>query len=297
MGKEIADGFLQVERIEREAATERGRIDIVVETNECIIGIENKIWAAVNNDFSDYQQTLENRANEREIRFIGILLSLKAIEPTKDSDFENVTYDNFFKILLRDIGLRAVDGHQKYVNYLFDFIHTIQNLTRNQMIDKEFLNFARENKDAIGSLLQRLADSRQGIKEKVSQLRESVSAKLESEKPKYQNVTMRSVFQAQDPGIIEAALLTTITLDWHGNETRITVDTVLNLKGWEIRIYLNCASDLKKKLSLLLQESGISLQRGADKEEIVSLPFDAKITEVEKTIHDVVDKIAGASIS
>ena len=58
----------------REFTTENGnRIDIVMQSDEIVIGIENKIMAEVYNDLTDYANTLEKLNNNA----VKILLSLR----------------------------------------------------------------------------------------------------------------------------------------------------------------------------------------------------------------------------
>ena len=52
--------------VSREVSSAQGRIDIVVETQGQIIGIENKIYHALVNDLEDYSTALENLASAQQ---------------------------------------------------------------------------------------------------------------------------------------------------------------------------------------------------------------------------------------
>ncbi len=292
-GVKVDDSMLQVEWIGREVGTKAGgRLDLLVETNAYIIGIENKIWATVNNDLSDYYLTLVKYGENKKRNPIGLLLSLKPIEPPEGSLFKNVIYQQFFDVLLREIGPYAVSGNRKYVEYLFDFVRTIQNLTRDRMIDHEFLNFAKKEKKNINLILRRITDLRRGIKDKVSQLHGVVSFEQE-------NVSSSWVYQAQDYQRIEAAFVTDIRLGANNTDPTIAVDTVLSPDGWEIRIFRR-RGNLTKGLPELLRELRIEthpLQDEILKDQLVydmRLSFESGIKEVAEVLRNVVKVIAGA---
>lgn len=77
-------------KVEREYTTIKGnRIDIVIQNNDFVIGIENKIDASVYNDLEDYSETL-NKLNRNSIK---VLLSLYDNSSKVDkSEFINITY-------------------------------------------------------------------------------------------------------------------------------------------------------------------------------------------------------------
>lgn len=51
--------------VEREVATDNGRIDILITSDDSAILIENKIYAGTNNPFDDYAAYLDRIANGR----------------------------------------------------------------------------------------------------------------------------------------------------------------------------------------------------------------------------------------
>ena len=110
-------------KIDREYTTLKGnRIDIVIQHNNFVIGIENKIYAAVNNDFEDYSETL-NKLNKNSIK---VLLSLHDnSDIINNTEFVNITYQEFFNQL--KIDLLNCQENNKWILFLNEFIKNIEN--------------------------------------------------------------------------------------------------------------------------------------------------------------------------
>ena len=61
-------------QINREVSTQKGgSLDIVIETDTQIIGIENKIQAPLDNDLADYSATLDEWAGSNQLDAIKII--------------------------------------------------------------------------------------------------------------------------------------------------------------------------------------------------------------------------------
>ena len=89
-GKESSDNNFQVNR---EVSTiNKGRIDIVIETDNQVIGIENKIFHHLNNDLKDYSDSIDSWAGDRDR--VKIILSLKKEE--ESNGFVSITYDEYY---------------------------------------------------------------------------------------------------------------------------------------------------------------------------------------------------------
>ena len=97
-------------------------IDIVIKNDDCVIGIENKIDADLDNDLYDYSKTLES-INSNAIK---IVLSINSFEEKlktnyNKSGFVNITYNDFFEVLEKEMRIYE-NKTNKWYYYLEDFI-------------------------------------------------------------------------------------------------------------------------------------------------------------------------------
>jgi len=86
--------------VRREVITSNNnRIDLVIEADNFVIGIENKIFAQVQNDLEDYWNYLNSIGEGRSI--YAILLTLRPIQPSKQlHNFYPVSYETLFSEVL-----------------------------------------------------------------------------------------------------------------------------------------------------------------------------------------------------
>jgi len=147
----------KTEYIDRECKTDKNnRIDIVIETETLIIGIENKIYSEVYNDLDDYEAYIKKRAMESDKDPVYILLSLKSNAGVTDiTGFCNVTYSVFIEHLKQNLGQYLLAADTKWIVFFNDFIKTLEGLQGEIKMDikKEVLDFFYDNWDGIIEML------------------------------------------------------------------------------------------------------------------------------------------------
>lgn len=138
--------------VNREVVTDEGkRIDIVIECEEIVIAIENKIWAPIYNDLNIYSKFIDKEFKGREE--IKLVLSVLPVFEGLKSDFRNITYQNLFDELKANIGEKLIHANPKYLTLLTDFMESISNLTKPDEMNKEMLNFFIEEEERISELM------------------------------------------------------------------------------------------------------------------------------------------------
>ena len=111
-------------QVSREVSTNNGgRIDIVIETDNQIIGIENKIFHHLNNNLDDYSKSIDDWAKPNNLDTLKIVLSIK--KETNNSGFICVKYEDFIAKINENIGMYITTSSQKWILYLIDFLSTI----------------------------------------------------------------------------------------------------------------------------------------------------------------------------
>lgn len=136
-------------KVRREVKTSNGKfIDIVVELDEMVIAIENKIYAQVYNDLDEYKSFITEKYSNKSCKFV--LLTLK--DKGNEGEFINLTYAHIFS----NLADYEIDG--KWGCLVEDFRRNIESMTID--IDRKAYDFVKEetNKVAIHQLLEILRE-------------------------------------------------------------------------------------------------------------------------------------------
>jgi PD-(D/E)XK nuclease superfamily len=175
----LIDKEIEIDRqafdIKREVLTNnQNRIDLIIESDNYILGIENKIYADPYNPFWDYSEYLESLSGGR--RVYKILLSLRSIQPSSQlCGFYPIGYEIFFQKVLEKIGSCFLTAHEPHTTFLRDFIQTMQNLQEVTTLDRQRLEYFSTNYQNITILLNEVDGLRQDMRRKVQQLKEVVA--------------------------------------------------------------------------------------------------------------------------
>ena len=141
VGENISNSIL-VNEVVREQPTPSGkRLDIVITTDDYVVGIENKIYAVLTNDLGDYSNYLQSILAGRKLK--KIVLSLHPIATY--SGFVNITYKELFNSVDSLMGNYWQGSNRKYLDYLNDFMQNIRRLEGASSMDNELISFINDN--------------------------------------------------------------------------------------------------------------------------------------------------------
>ena len=139
------------QKVTTEVVTDIGRIDIMVETSEFIVVIENKInHHAENNPFDDYIAYAEVK-NTQNKELIFILLGMKKPK-IMPKCFEFISHFDLSRLILNDLGQKTLQADQYYLTYLIDYIALIEQDNPNSEYGKmqmDIVNFYRNNREIL----------------------------------------------------------------------------------------------------------------------------------------------------
>ena len=220
---EAIQGGEEVE-VNREEITEtRKQIDLVISTDTLIIGIENKIYNALHNDFEDYGRHIDERANGR--RVCKILLGLKLPEDGRGlSGFKPITYQDYFDEVLRRIGPTLIESSDRYLQFALEVVETVKHLTEGSAMKPEMLDFFQENEESVDSLLL-------AVNEFKREMRNRVTALWTDFRPGFSNIVFyrwRQSHKLDDSVVYEIKIEDGFTLE---------IYTIISPKGWKIKVF------------------------------------------------------------
>ena len=215
-------------KVEREVYTENNkRIDLVLETDELVIGIENKIFASLYNDLNDYSVTIDAKREGTKKVAIKIVLSLKEIDPTQiTSGFQNIIYKDFFYNIKKNLGDYILEGDNDYILHLKEFIITLLNQNGETMVNKEMYQFCEKNFNRIQELLLEFNKFKGLVLQKINHLKESIDVGIP-----VRNSIKEWIFDKN-------CLVFDYEIQDNNDKYFISIDTYLHpVDGWEIQLF------------------------------------------------------------
>ena len=175
------------------------KIDIVIETTQYIIAIENKIGADVYNPLHAYAEYLNNKYPDKQK--IKLVLSAHAITSGQElhrinkNGFTIVYYKQLFQIVQKHLGEYIRNCKSKYLVFMMDFMDTVNN-KMNFMENNELNEYFFNNTNRIKQLIQQY----QNWQNRILQIQKSEIASLKEERSQETGVNWW-VFQGWDLGI------------------------------------------------------------------------------------------------
>lgn len=122
-----------VRSIQREVPTKAGgRLDLLIETDNLVIGIENKIFHHWANDLNDYAQLIKTTAgNDRKPVCLALALDHQGMPA--HANFRPVSYQAWWEAVNSSLGRYAAKGDPKWLSYLLDLMTSIAQLSGDTM--------------------------------------------------------------------------------------------------------------------------------------------------------------------
>ncbi|USE35007.1 PD-(D/E)XK nuclease family protein [Endozoicomonas sp. SCSIO W0465] len=144
--QQVSDFFLKGEPL-REIPTDKGnRIDILLESQNWVMVIENKIFHDQNNPFDDYEDCIKQRYGEKDTRLF-IVLSPSGQSP---SGWTGVSYSNLLSKLSGKLAETFMSQPlNKWVILLREFILHLEALMNNPVVPEAVTDFVLEHLDDI----------------------------------------------------------------------------------------------------------------------------------------------------
>lgn len=160
-------------QVSRESYTiNGGRLDILIETDNQLIGIENKIYHHLANDLADYSESLDKWAQPNQLSVVKIVLGIR--KEQESFGFLCITYEELFSKVKERLGSYATTSSQKWLLYLIDFISTIEKLKGDDMEFNENDKFFIENEERVNSLVNARNTFLFKLNSKVRELQEEI---------------------------------------------------------------------------------------------------------------------------
>jgi hypothetical protein len=137
-----------------EVNAEGKRLDILIEGNTFAVGIENKIYAPIDNPLKKYKNHLQKQTSKKTFLLVLSLRKLNENERIKlnENNFTFYTYKEYYDIIKCKLGNYINQGNLKYFAFIADFIETMENMYGGNSMNREIEAFFIDNSDKIDEM-------------------------------------------------------------------------------------------------------------------------------------------------
>jgi hypothetical protein len=168
--------------VETETYIEGKFLDILVKGESFTLGIENKIGADLYNDLSIYKKLIEKNHKTNNYK---VVLSVRKIEKDYElkklakNGFVKIYYNDLFRIIKNNFGNYYSNANSKYVTFLFDFINTVEDMSKSTIINDPQSLFFFDNTKKIEELITQFSNHANRIldlqKSNIATLKDSIT--------------------------------------------------------------------------------------------------------------------------
>jgi hypothetical protein len=277
--------------VRREESTpENNRIDLIIESDDFVFGIENKIFAGLYNPLKDYEKHLESICNGRKVYKLVLSLRPLKVSTEKLYGFKPITYQLLFEQVIANIGSYFLTGREPHTIFFRDFIQTIQNLQEANSMDQQRLSFFHDNKQDLAILLKEVDVLRKDMRKKLTNLKLIIDKDL-SQLP-YSNDTDRGFWRNSSLRDILWCSFKISNLLWLHVEVEITPS------GWWMR-FGNRSGGISK-VEELLKSREINYEINHNKKRLVYksethiLPYNSSPEDSAKWVLDMLKRLTAS---
>ncbi len=285
--------FEEVEILREIKTINDKRLDLLILTENYAIGIENKIFHHLHNDLGDYNNTVNSYCyNSRKpiciVLSLNKLTSVEDIEKINNSNFINITYEQIFLNIKKNIGKHLSSNNLSYVNHLNDFMKTIENLTPKTMENRALWAFFKNNSEAIQELTDGFTSYRNSLYQQVYRLNETLP---QSEFAPL--VKKQWIWDGRREGHNKLALVHDYKIN---NLYFISIDTCIDINGWEIQLFGRNNQSAEYLFNIMCQNKDFlpqPLENFERNDRLIYFKFDtdAEIAAVAQKLTDLLARI------
>lgn len=244
LGETVSDyEEIEVKEVNRELPTSNNkRIDIVIETNQYLIAIENKIWHKIDNPFEEYvhhiKQLIGESEEEKESKFILLTLKKKNYSKKELIDFKQISYEELFKALEKRLSEVETNNYEedfaKYLIFIKDLIQTVRNMSQINL-SEDFTNYIRVNQKKLNSMKAEVfVKFEKFIKNQFNQIDQHLKNEIDKELAEKFN-TSSSIKKDRMEGVMFFRFDELTVFD--GEEINLTLKLRLRPDGWFVEIW------------------------------------------------------------
>lgn len=240
----LSERLTETKEVKREVGTfDTKRIDLLVNLDDAVIIIENKIYHHLTNQLQAYINYACNSYKNKTILYV--LLSpekinadalpdtlkwdKKCINDNPQRGFRSISYSELFQCIKAHLGEFAMKADTKYLTYFIDFIASMENLNIVKTMDNNVINFVIDNEENILTINKVYEEVKKEIYQKILSIKGAINIP--------ENTT-QWIWEKMD-------LVHDISLKDDYN-TMVSVDCFFELKNVYIEIWVRKSKNVKR---------------------------------------------------
>lgn len=257
--------------IEREVPTNKGRIDLVIESDSHIVAIENKIFHSPENPFQDYEEKINELADGRDCIFF--ILGLRVENSPKLGKFSSITYPQLFNNIKINLGNYIQSSNNKYLIFLTEFITSIENLISGSTMDKDVISFFENHSKETTEFIKSFNQVRRELRSKVEHIKNNLPISQPA-------ITKKGLYRESN------CLFDCVYHDIELDNQNIAIDCYVSPAGWEITAFPRSGSieQLKESLS----KRNIEFETGQRLKIGKNYPYEHPIEQIMSVLEDFI---------
>ena len=275
--------------VEREKRTHNGnRIDILIESDNHVIVIENKIFAPVDNPFDDYKSFAETLEPPSRRIHVFLLTLTPSNAKAKWEFLLPITYEEFLIQIRELLGKYVAGADTRYLTFMLDVLNTLDHLQGGVTMDPCFRKFLEQNLDAVEALLKECYRFKSNeLHEMASGLRDEVGDVTTFAAP------VRVQLGTQDlgnPSAQNRSLGYEVKYFITRQGFEVNVRAIVSPEGWEIRV-----GQAGRQLKQLLDEAKIDYVAETERQSYRCNCFGHKkgLPPVAQEVRRLIKQLAG----
>lgn len=275
--------------IHREYGTAAGgRLDLLIISDGLVIGIENKIYHHLVNDFSDYGRVIDETGPQEAAR-LKVVLTPKAIRQhagMEKAGFVSLTYTQLWTAVRDRLGHRVHAANNKWLNYLIDFMETTTRLsgeTDGLTANDEFLIQNQQ-------IITRLINDRQDLLNRLNRMVLVLKEQFDEHGVAIPHLKERWIYKGA-----------CLVHDFVSDGMHIALDLYVTMDGWELNFFIRPGTplaflgELCSQPSLTERVSKLTFVNG--RYEAIAWPLPTPIPELQHHLQAWVLAISDAVTS
>jgi len=268
--------------VEREVSTSKGRIDILITSENHAILIENKIHAVARNPFDDYAAYLDGIANGRNKR--KILLTLDPTNAGIRWGFANLTHEELVGQIRSLLGRYVAEADARHLTMFLDFLNTLENLQKGSRMNQELVKLLADRGDDIRNLFSAMGSFRADMRSKCEELNSLVNIE---HYPDIKQVYWRN----HTVNMFDNLQYDNINVD---EDLIVGVAANVSPHGWEILIFVREGDSLKLRDILRRLEIRTEKREGWRRDMLYPghFAYDEDLEQISPILQEIIDKLA-----